>query len=420
MTAGALEAAAGGPETVGLEDLQSARELIRPVLRATPIIESYTLSELVGAEIYLKLENLQRTGSFKPRGAYVHLARRLQGGPLSGVVCASAGNHAQGVAFAARLLGLPATVVMPHNSPLTKIERCRGYGARIVLDGENLEDALARARQIQAEESLGFVHPFADPWVIAGQGSVGLELLEELPEVSTVVVPVGGGGLLSGILIAIKNLRPAVQVIGVQAESASAMTRSWQAGLPLPAERPSTIADGIKVAEVHPLPFSILQRYVDDMVTVPEGEIIHAIVVLMERSRVVVEGAGAAGVAALLAGRIRRPGPKTCVILSGGNIDTNLVAHAIERGLTTDGRYLCLRTRVQDRPGQLNRMLMVLTELKVNILEIRHHREGWDVPIGHVGIELLLETRNQEHSQEVADCLSAAGYPVTTVIPPAD
>jgi threonine dehydratase len=256
--------------------------------------------------------------------------------------------------------------------------------------------------------------------VIAGQGSVGLELLEELPEVSTVVVPVGGGGLLSGILIAIKNLRPAVQVIGVQAEGASAMTRSWQAGLALPAGRPATIADGIKVAEVHPLPFSILQRYVDDMVTVPEGEIIHAIVVLMERSRVVVEGAGAAGVAALLAGRIRRPGPKTCVILSGGNIDTNLVAHAIERGLTSDGRYLCLRTRVQDRPGQLNRMLMVLTELKVNILEIRHHREGWDVPIGHVGIELLLETRNQDHSQEVADCLSAAGYPVTTVIPPAD
>jgi threonine dehydratase len=351
---------------------------------------------------------LQRTGSFKIRGAYNKI--RSLPRETRGVVCASAGNHAQGVALAAQIAALPAIVVMPEDAPLTKAERTRGYGAEVLLSGTTLEAARERAVEIARERGYVFVHPFDDAEVIAGQATLGLELLEQLPEMTMVVVPVGGGGLISGVALAIKESRPGVRVVGVQAEGAAAAFRSYHGQGQVAVAEPATLADGIRVGRVSDLTLELMHRYVDDILTVSDEEIAAAMVQTLERSKLVVEGAGAAGLAALASGRLAASG-QVCAVLSGGNIDLNLIARVIERGLTRAGRYTVLRFRISDRPGQLYQALATLARLKANVLEIAHRRAGFEVPVGFVEVVLRIETRDNAHGDQILEALRGAGFP---------
>ncbi|MCL5959021.1 MAG: threonine ammonia-lyase, partial [Chloroflexi bacterium] len=329
-----------------------------------------------------------------------------------GVIAASAGNHAQGVAIAAAMTGTRSVVVMPETAPLAKVTATKDYGAEVILKGNTYDEACAYAQDLQHQMDLTFIHPFDDWKVMAGQGTIGLEILDALPDVDAAIIPIGGGGLIAGVATALRAHRPKLKVIGVQAAGASSCYQSFKSGVLTPTEEVNTIADGIAVKCCGNLTFPVIQRLVDDIVTVEDDAIVHSIFLLLERSKLLVEGAGAVGLATLMAGRIKLPRKKVVLLLSGGNIDVNLLARLIEHGLTAAGRYLVIRVSILDKPGQLLGLLRVLADKRVNILQIEHHRTGLPLPVNQAEVELTLETRDPEHCAEIMGALKAAGYEV--------
>ena len=394
---------------VGPDDVVAARKLLHDVISETPVLHSRVLSETVGGPVYLKCENLQRTGSFKIRGAYVRIARLSDAERARGVVAASAGNHAQGVALAAGLLGCAATVVMPEGAPLPKVEATRGYGAQVVLHGSCVEDVLAEALAYAERTGAVFIHPYDHPDVIAGQGTVGFEVVEQYPQVRTVVVPVGGGGLAAGVAVAIKDLDPGISVVGVQAEAVAPYPGSLAAGHPVSIQAEPTMADGIAVSRPGGLPFAILSALAERVVTVSEESLSRGLLLCLERAKQVVEPAGAAGVAALLE-HARDFVPPVVVVLSGGNIDPLLLSKLLRHGLTAAGRYLAFRCRLPDHPGSLAKLLGDIADLGANVLEVRHERLGPRLHVDEAEVILVVETRGPEHCGGVIDALRAAGY----------
>jgi len=375
-----------------LSDIEEARERLRGIAILTPIHLSETFSRLTGREVRLKAENLQRTGAFKVRGAVNKLATLSPAEREAGVVAASAGNHGQAVAWAARELGIRARIYVPVDAPMAKVEACRNYGAETELGGDYFEDALTSAFADAGETGATFIHPYEDLLVIAGQGTIGLELAEQAPDAGTVLVPIGGGGLSLGIAIALRALRPDVRLVGVQAGIDG-----------------YTIADGIAVKIPSEFTMPLLQDLLDDIVAVTDDEISEAIVLLLERAKLVVEGAGAVGVAALLAGKAGGSGPAVAV-LSGGNIDATMLISVMRHGLTSAGRYLVVRTRLADRPGELIKLLSLVAEERGNLISVEHHREGMEVPVTETEVELTIVTRDEEHRRRLLDAMADRGY----------
>jgi threonine dehydratase len=394
-----------------LARIRAARERIAPYLRRTPVVASATFGEVAGAEVHLKLENLQRTGSFKSRGALNKLLALDPAARARGLIAASAGNHAQGVALAARLCGARCTIVMPEATPLVKIQRTEGYGAKVILAGSSWDESQGRASELAREQGLSMVHAFDDPDVIDGQGTVGLEILEDVPRVDTIVVPIGGGGLIAGIALAVKAQRADVRVVGVQASGAAAMTRSFETGRRVSVETTATIADGIRVGTVAERTFELVRALVDECLVVEDEAIEDAVVQAMEKSKVVAEPAGAAALAAVAGGRLRGA-KRICAVVSGGNIDLNLLARLIEHGLARAGRYHLLKLRMPDSPGHLHRAIGAVAASKANILDVQHHRAGWKVPVGKVDVEILAETRHARQGAELEAELRRLGYEV--------
>ena len=395
---------------VTLTDIQAAQATIHDAIALTPCRYSGFLSRLTGADIHLKLENLQNTGSFKIRGAFNKLSSLTAEERRRGVIAASAGNHAQGVARAAQQLAMHATILMPEPTPITKVEATKSAGAEVILQGDTFDDAMDVAQSLAHERGLTMIHPFDDAVVIAGQGTVGLEMLDQLPELGAVVVPIGGGGLISGIAIALKELRPTIRVIGVQADQAASAVLSRKAGHVVELTGIKTIADGIAVKRVGHLPFTLIERYVDDLVTVNDDDIAAAILIYMERIRVVVEGAGAASLAALISRKVNLNGMCTGVVVSGGNIDVQMVAKIIEKGLVRTGRLLRITVDLLDVPGTLGRLSTLLGHLRANILQIAFDRSTSGLPLDRAIVDISLDTRNREHQQEILHALDAAGY----------
>jgi threonine dehydratase len=387
-----------------LADLEEARRRLRGIAHLTPVVGSETLSRMTGRDVRLKAENLQRTGSFKIRGAANTIRSLSDSERAAGVVAASAGNHGQAVAWAARESGVAATVFMPRDAPMAKVEATRNYGGRVDLGCETLETSFEAAQAFAAETGATLLHPFDDDRVIAGQGTIGLELAEQLgPEVDTVVVPIGGGGLASGVAIGLGELRPDVRVVGVQAAACAPLAGSEEYGF--------TIAEGIAVKQPGELTTSILRDRLDAVVTVDDDEISQAVVLLLERTKLLVEGAGAAAVAAVVAGRVDGSGG-IAALLSGGNIDATLLISVMRHGLTVGGRYLVIRTRLPDRPGELIKLLQLVAQERVNVVSVEHHREGMAISVGETEVELTLGTRDEEHCAAVLDALRSLGYPV--------
>lgn len=395
-----------------LDDILAAAERLSGVVQDTPVEPSRALSQLSGMRTLLKCEHLQRTGSFKIRGAYNRIVQLTDAERERGVVCASAGNHAQGVALAAQLLGVRATVFMPAVAPLPKLEATRGYGAEVVLAGETFDDAYESSQKWAAEHDAVFVHPFDHRDVIAGQGTLGLEILEQVPDAGTVVVPMGGGGLISGIASAVKARRPQVRVVGVEAAAAAAFPASLAAGQPCSLESVATIADGIAVKTPGELTLAHVRERVDDVVTVSDEAIARAVLLLVERAKQVVEPSGAAGLAAVLDGATHLVEP-VVVVLCGGNVDPLLLLRIIQSGMFEEGRYLVLRTRLEDRPGALSRLLALLADVGANIVAVEHHRLGTRLGVLEVEVQLELETRGPEHIRQVVDTLRRHDYPVS-------
>jgi threonine dehydratase len=399
-----------------LEDFEHALDIVHRVTQRTPLESSRYLAEILGVpKVYLKCENLQRTGAYKLRGAYNRLRQLSDEERARGVVAASAGNHAQGVAFAARELGIKATIFMPLGVALPKLQATRGYGAEVVLEGATFDETNRAARQFVEDTGALFVPPFDDPSVIVGQGTVALEILEVAPEVETIIVPIGGGGLISGVAAAAKQLaeregRP-MRIIGVQSENAAPFRPSLKVGRPVTVETRPTIADGIAVARPGDLNFEMVRQYVDEVVTVSDDDIARAIVMLLERAKLVVEPAGAAGVAAILAGKAHVNGV-TATILSGGNIDPLLLQRVIGHGLAASARYLKLRILLPDVPGQLVRTASIVASQNANVVEVIHTRHATELPVSEVELELHIETRGNEHGDAVAQALREAGYTV--------
>jgi threonine dehydratase len=384
----------------GLPEIERARERLDGIARVTPVYPSETFSRLAGRAVSLKAENLQRTGSFKIRGAYVKLSSLDPEQLATGVVAASAGNHGQAVAWAARELGAPATIFMPQDSPMAKFDATRNYGAEIELSaGSAIEESLAAAFAHVDETGGTFVHPYEDPVVISGQGTIGLELAEQVEELETIVIPIGGGGLASGISLALRAVRPGLRIVGVRAAGTMAGGSGY------------TIADGIAVKEPGELSTSILAKTLDDIVSVDDEQIAEAIVLLAERTKLVVEGAGAVSVAAILAGLAGGSGP-ALALLSGGNIDASLMVQVLRRGLALSGRYLVVLTRVLDQPGELAKLLDLLAGERVSVVDVLHQREAAGVPVGYTGVELTLLTRDPEHCDQLLEVMREWGYPV--------
>jgi threonine dehydratase len=397
---------------VTLKDVQAALGRIRDRIYLSPCARSETLSRLTGTVAHLKLENLQMTGAFKERGALNKLLLMPAADGDRGLIAASAGNHAQGVAYHAGRLGVKATIVMPEATPIMKVANTRAHGARVVLHGANYDEAYAEARRLEQVEKLTFVHPFDDPDVIAGQGTIALEILEQEPEAEAIVVPIGGGGLISGIAAAVKALRPGAKVIGAQTEMLPCMLQAVEAGRPVTLEPANTVADGIAVKRAGDLTLAHVQKYVDEIVTVSEEEIASAILYLLEREKTVVEGAGAVGVAALMQRKIRGlEGRKVVVVVSGGNIDVNLVARIIERGLVKDGRLARISVALQDKPGQLAKVSSIVANARANVIEV-HHTRAFAYRFGDTTLQLTLETRGPEHVEEILRALRERGYVV--------
>ncbi|MFK0159864.1 threonine ammonia-lyase [Streptomyces sp. NPDC090499] len=396
---------------VTLDDVRGAQKMLTGVARATAMEGSRHLSQLVGSPVHLKCENLQRTGSFKLRGAYVRIAGLLPEERAAGVVAASAGNHAQGVALASSLLGVHSTVFMPHGAPLPKISATREYGAEVRLHGQVVDETLAAAQEYAAETGAVFIHPFDHPDIIAGQGTVGLEILDQCPEVGTIVVGIGGGGLAAGIAVAVKAVRPDVRIVGVQAAGAAAYPPSLAAGRPVTVANPATMADGIRVGRPGDVPFALVQELVDEVRTVGEDQLSAALLLCLERAKMVVEPAGASPVAALLGEPGAFAGPVVAV-LSGGNVDPVLLQRVLRHGMAAQGRYLAVRLRLTDRPGALATLLGVLSAVDANVLDVSHVRTDPRLGLTEAEVELHLETKGPAHCTEVGRSLREAGYTV--------
>lgn len=403
--------------TLTLEDIQHAEAGMKGYVRPTPLFYQHHISTQLGLPTYLKAENLQRAGSFKIRGAFTKLASLTAEEKARGVIAASAGNHAQGVALAAQSLGIASTICMPTGAPITKAEATQNYGAKVILHGDTYDDAFQKALELQRTYGYTFIHGFDDPFTIAGQGTIGLEILQELPDVATVFVPIGGGGLASGVALALKSLKPDVRIVGVQAAGAPACYLSQQKGELVQTDSVRTIADGIAIKRPGKLNWELIHRYVDEIVLVDEEEIAQSILLLLERAKLTVEGAGAVGLAALLGEKVPHVRGPVCVILSGGNIDVNILSRIIERGLVKAGRYIRLSTYVPDRPGGLQRLLALVAQAGANVINVHHERWLNKVTVGEVEIDLALETRDASHVEQIISILKLDGYHVT-MIPP--
>jgi threonine dehydratase len=399
----------GAALPVAIEDVKAARALLDGVIRDTPVQGSRPLAEAVGGPVWLKCENLQRAGSFKIRGAYTRIAGLTQEEAARGVVAASAGNHAQGVALAASLRGITSTVFMPEGAPIPKVQATKAYGAGVRFHGTSVDEALLAAREFADETGAVLVHPFDHADIVAGQGTVGLEILEQVPDVRTVVLGAGGGGLLAGVALAVKSTRPDVRVVGVQAEAAAAFPASLAAGRPVPLDRMSTMADGIAVGCPGTVPFQIVHRLVDDVVTVSEESLSRALLLCLERAKLVVEPAGAAGVAAVLDDP-RAFEPPVVVVLTGGNIDPLLLMRVLRHGLAVAGRFLSFRAHIPDRPGALVELLSEVAAAGASVVEVEHVRTDARLRVEEVEVRLQLETRGEEHCEQVLTRLRGAGY----------
>jgi len=394
---------------VTIEDIRKARETLKNIAKNTETDYSVSASKLLGCEVFLKFENTQRTGSFKIRGAYNKIINMSLDEKKRGVVASSAGNHAQGVALSAALAGVKATIVMPINAPLTKVNATRGYGADVILHGEIYDDAYEHARHLEKEKGYVFVHPYEDPYIIAGQGTIGLELHEKVPDLDSVVIPIGGGGLISGISTALKTLNPKIRIIGVQSEQAPGMSQLFHHQTPDGSKKISTIADGIAIKKPSQIVYeSFIAKNVDEVVTVTDNELAEAIVFLLERAKTMVEGSGAAAMAAVMNKKLNL-GKKTCVILSGGNVDLNVIAKIIEKGQIKRGRLAELSVVVDDMPGNLNRLTKAIADQRANILEVHHDRISQGLFLRETRIDFVLETSSPEHIQKIKDALIAAG-----------
>jgi threonine dehydratase len=398
--------------TISAAEIARAADLLHDVVAPTPLEYSRWLSDLVGGDVFLKCENLQRTGSFKLRGAYVRMARLSKKERARGVVAASAGNHAQGVALAAQLLGIKATVFMPHGAPIPKEKATRAYGADIRFVGTSIDDCLTAARAFEAETGAILIHPFDHVDIVAGQATTGLEIVEQCPQVRTVVVPTGGGGLIAGIASAMQRDGMPIEVVGVQAKGAAAYPASLLAGEPVQLEKMATMADGIAVGLPGTVPFAAIQRYVSEVLTVGEDSLSKALLLVLERAKLVVEPAGAAGVAAVLDNPKRFKAPLV-VVLSGGNIDPLLLMRVLRHGMAAAGRYLSLRVRIPDTPGGLATLLARLAEVEANIIEVLHERISETLNLDEVEVALQLETRGDEHRERVLASLIGNGYTYT-------
>lgn len=398
-------------ELVTLEDIEAARTVLSGVAVRTPLDRSRALSDLVGGEVFIKCENLQRTGSFKIRGAYNRIIRLSSQERERGVVAASAGNHAQGVALGASLSNVASTVFMPASASLPKVEATERYGAEVLLTGKDFGAAFVAASRFCEERGAVFVHPFDHPHVIAGQGTIGCEIAEQVADVGTVVVPVGGGGLISGIAAAVKALKPSSRIVGVQAAGAAAFPPSLEVGEPVSLDHMTTIADGIAANAPGELTLAHVAQLVDEVVTVSDEAIGEALVFALERMKLVLEPAGAAGIAALQQG-LGSVRPPVVVLLSGGNVDPLLLLRVIRFGLSAAGRYFAFRTRLPDRPGELYRLLGLIAELGANIVGVEHHRAGVHIHLGEVDVALQIETRGLEHINRLIERLAEAGYVV--------
>src|ERR1700726_1150817 len=401
---------------IKLEDVVAARERLRGAIYNSPCPHSQMLSALTGQQVYLKLENLQMTGSFKERGALNRIATLTPEQAARGVVAASAGNHAQGVAYHATKRGIRALIVMPLATPLVKVTATRGFGAEVLLYGANYDEACEEATRLCAAEGMTFIHPFDDAVVMAGQGTIGLELLEQVPQLEAVVVPIGGGGLIGGIACAIKESRPEIRVIGVQTSRLPSMVAARLVGHPVTVEPATTIADGIAVRRAGDVTLPVVERYVDEIVTVDEDEIASAILVLLEREKTLAEGAGATALAALLQKKTSLNGAHTAVMVCGGNIDVTLLSRIIERGLVQDGRMIRLRIHLLDKPGALAELTRLIALHRANIVDTLYNRAYYGVNLGNTTIDITLETRGREQVTELLDALSAEGYEHSRVV----
>lgn len=391
---------------VTLDMIKDARRAMQGIVRNTPLDPA----PHVGRNIYIKAENLQLTGSFKLRGAYNKIRSLTSEEAARGVIACSAGNHAQGIAYSASMLGIRSTICMPAGAPLSKVESTKGYGAEVVLVPGVYDDAAREARRLAQEHGYTFAHPFDDPLVIAGQGTIGLEILEQLPQVEQVIVPIGGGGLISGIAVAIKTLKPSCRIIGVQAAKAASMYLSQIEGAPVELTSVATIADGIAVKKPGELTFALCQRYVDEIITVSEGEIACAILRLIEGQKTVAEGAGAAAVAAALFGKVDTLGRPTVCVVSGGNVDVTTLSRIVTRGLTKSGRIMELRTEIIDNPGSLVHLLQIVADTGANVVNIDHARAVQSSDVGMCLVTLALETRDRDHIRQIRDAMFQAGY----------
>jgi threonine dehydratase len=398
---------------IKFEDIEKAKALISDQLIKTPVTYSSTLSEEVGCEVFLKLENLQLTGAYKVRGALNRLMQLSDEDKKRGVIASSAGNHAQGVALAAKKLGIKATIVMPETTPLAKIQGTKKFGARVVLHGNFYDEAYEEALRLQKENNLVFIHPFNDPDIIAGQGTIGLEVFKSKPELDVLVVPIGGGGLISGIAVAMKKLNPNIKIVGVEAQQMAAMKASVEAGKIVTIDKKKTIADGIAVTTVKENTFEIVSKYVDEIVTVSELEMANAILMLLEVEKVLTEGAGAAGFAALKYHKIKGiNGKRVGVIVSGGNIDVNFLSKVIDRGLSQDGRLCSLKIIVPDKPGIISRIADVCGDHGANIVDIYHNRTFSNTNLGETAVHFSLETKGHEHVAEIISAIQELGLEV--------
>jgi threonine dehydratase len=401
---------------INLADIRAARETIGDSVFLSPCPYSETFSRLTGNRIFFKLENLQMTGSFKERGALNKLMSLTAEQRHRGVITASAGNHAQGLAYHSTRLGIHSKICMPIGTPLIKISSTKGYGGEVVLAGDNFDEACVEAERLRDAENRIFVHAFDDDAIIAGQGTIGLELLEQEPELEAVVVPVGGGGLIGGIACAVKEINPAVKIVGVETTRIPSMKKAVEAHAPVTLPPAATIGDGIAVRRAgdHTLP--LVSKYVDEIVTVDEEEIANAILLLLEREKTVAEGAGAVAAAALLNDKTSLSGKRAAVVVSGGNIDVNFLSRIIERGLVKDGRLIRVRLRMPDQPAALYKVLGLIAEHRANVMNIVHDRSHYGVPLGESVVELTLETRGRDHADEIMEALRASGYAIEQVL----
>ncbi len=394
--------------SVTIEDIRAAAQAIEGEVVRTPLVPALRLSELLGCTLSLKLENLQFTGSFKDRGALNKLKSLDSDQAARGVIAMSAGNHAQGVAFHAARLGIPATIVMPEFAPFTKVERTRSFGARVVLAGETIDAAAEAAREIQRDQDLTFIHPYDDPLIVAGQGAVGLELLADRPALDTIVVPIGGGGIISGIALAAKALKPEIRILGVEAELFPSMYQAIHRQAPTAGG--NTLADGIAVKTPGGLPKRIIEEHVEEILLVDEGTIEAAVQLLVEEQKLVAEGAGAAGVAAIMKYPERFAGREVAAVICGGNIDVRLLSWVLTRGLARDGRLVRLRVEIVDRPGVLARICNCIGQTGGNIIEVYHQRMFYDVPPKQAEVDVIIETRNAGHIEEIIENLKTDGF----------